>query len=732
MSAQLAQAPGSDQFRAAFREEGVELLRELEASLLNLQDKNDDPEAVASIFRALHTIKGSGAMFGFTILASFTHHLENAFDAVRAGRVPLSGELIDLALQGIDHMRGLILNAQAGDRRPRMALVERVTRLIASGTPEPAEDEEQASTLAPVVSLGDARVWTISFAPGPDLMRFGADPALLVRGLSALGLLEARADFSHLPALAEIDPERCYASWEIALYTAADENTIRDVFIFVEDSCELKIRLERQGASPAEAAHAKGDGSPAASGASSPVAASPSQENAAASSSEQTTQAGSARRASRTVEADHGGIRVAAAKLDQLVDLVGELVTVQARLSELASRRDDSEISAVAEEIERLTSSLRESSMNTRMMPVRNTFERFRRLVYDLARDLGKSVQLTIEGAETELDKTVLDQLSDPLLHLIRNSMDHGLESGEERARAGKPSQGRLHLSAGHSGASVLISVSDDGRGIDAARVRQRAIERGIITPEAQLSEADLFGLIFEPGFSTAVEVTNLSGRGVGMDVVRKNIEKLRGSIDVASTAGAGTVVTLRIPLTLAIIDGLLVTVGTQYFVLPLAHTLECIELSRAEIERANGKQLINVRGELVAYVRLRDHFAIDGALQEFEQVMLVDTDAGRFGLVVDRVLGDCQTMVKSLGQLYSRVHELSGATILGNGSVALILDPHRLVQECIRGGGTHGRGAARSPSALRGLRVSTAKGPSERLPNKIVPISRSMAPEGA
>lgn len=742
------QSQPADQFRAAFREEAVELLRDLEASLLNLEESSADPESVASIFRNLHTIKGSGAMFGFTILASFTHHLENAFDAVRSGRLALSRELIDLSLQAIDHMRGLIVNSLAGDRRPRMELVEKVNRLIRPGPiAVPALAGEAPSHEVPSVEGDDLRVWSITFRPGPDLMHCGSDPALLLRELSTLGPMEARGSLEMLPSLEQLDPERCYVSWEISLYTSSGENAIRDVFIFVEDTCELHICAEADAlvnSTPTEQgedAQEPGADSVTETDVEPTVLVQAEVQAAEVRPAEQpvkqTSQASSSPAPAKTTrsyeQTDNAGIRVAAAKLDQLVNLVGELVTVQARLSELASRRDDIEVSSVAEEVERLTSSLRESSMNVRMMPVRNTFERFRRLVYDLARDLNKSVQLTIEGAETELDKTVLDQLSDPLLHLIRNSMDHGLEGADERLRTGKSPQGRLHLSARHSGASVLITVSDDGRGIDVARVRQRGTERGLIAADAALSDSDIFSLIFEPGFSTAAAVTDLSGRGVGMDVVRRNIEKLRGNIDVTSQPGLGTKVTLRIPLTLAIIDGLLVTIGDQYFVLPLAHTLECIELSREQIDCAEGKQLINVRGELIAYIRLRDYFGIVGDLQDFEQVMLVDTDSGRFGLVVDRVLGDCQTMVKSLGQLYQKINELSGATILGNGSVALILDPHRLVQECIRLPNSGTRGIARAHAVERAsLQAGSGHAPPDLPPNKIIPISRTLAPTGA
>jgi two-component system chemotaxis sensor kinase CheA len=327
---------------------------------------------------------------------------------------------------------------------------------------------------------------------------------------------------------------------------------------------------------------------------------------------------------------------------------------------------------AVSEEVERLTTALRENSISIRMLPIRPTFERFRRLVHDLAHDLHKEVELTIEGADTELDKTVIDQLTDPLMHLIR-------------IIAGKRSTATLHLSARHSGASVLIGVSDDGGGINAQAVRERAVEKGLVSADAQLSEPEIFSLILAPGFSTAQQITDVSGRGVGMDVVRRSVEALRGTIDIASKPGAGTSITLHLPLTLAIIDGLLVRIGEAYFVLPLATTLECIELTRQDIEKAHGKHVANVRGEIIPYIRLRDYFQMRSERPEREQIMVAETEQGRCGFVVDQVLGDHQTVIKNLGRFYRHVQIVSGATVLGNGSVALILDPHRLAQEAMQ-----------------------------------------------
>ncbi|HEX4068421.1 MAG TPA: chemotaxis protein CheA [Acidobacteriaceae bacterium] len=707
----------AEQFRLAFREEARELLVELESCLLELNEKGDAGELVARVFRALHTIKGSGAMFGFDTLAAFTHRLENAFDEVRQGRLRMTPALVDLTLAALDQIRRMVeedTGEAVADSGPCAAILERVSVLMeesgAAKTPAAAGTErgddsgrtaheaglsETGPSVAGASERGAAvHVWRILFAPGPDLMRNGADPLLLLRELGQMGQLTAEASMEDIPSLGELEPERCYLRWKLRLETPAGSqvgpDAIRDVFIFVEDACTLEIACEgiADGAtesSPAEAeAKREADGEQA-------VAAG---DGTARAHEEKRKNPG--RRDGDKESA--GSLRVPAARLDQLVDLVGELVTVQARLTALAARSEDAEVQAVGEEIERLTSALRENSMTLRMVPVRATFERFRRLVHDLGRDLGKNVELTIEGAETELDKTVIDQLGDPLMHLIRNSMDHGVETPEVRAAAGKNRGATIHLAARHAGASVLIEVSDDGAGIDREAVRARAIERGLACEGAALTEAEIFGFIFQPGFSTAREVTDLSGRGVGMDVVRQRVEGLRGTIEVSSRRGQGTTVTLRLPLTLAIIDGLLVTVGDGSYVLPLSSTLECIELTREDVAAANGKHVVYVRGEMVPYIRLRETFGVRTEAPRREQIMVVENDGGRCGLVVDRVLGDCQTVIRNLGSLYRHVQSVSGATILGDGTVALILDPQRLVQEAMRTKAQEGRGRVGPP----------------------------------
>jgi two-component system chemotaxis sensor kinase CheA len=707
-----------DQFKRSFQEEAREILVDLEAALLELNENSSDMELVGRVFRALHTIKGSGAMFGFDDLAAFTHNLETAFDEVRNGRLAITPEMIDLTLAALDQIRAMVEeDAETPTANPaaRAKILAKVKQLAGEpsekSSDQPAGEKTAATTSSPEAKSGQEREWHIRFAPGPEMMRNGANPLLLLRELGQLGGLSIKASMEAVPPLNELNPERCYVSWEMVLATAAGQDALRDVFIFVEDTCELVIEPASE---PVEN-----------------VAQSAANENdtTAKALEEKRTPSGGRRTYDKHDNAT--SLRVPAAKLDQLVDLVGELVTVQARLSELSARRDDSEVTAVSEEIERLTSSLRDNSMNIRMLPIRATFEKFRRLVHDLARELDKDVELTIEGAETELDKTVIDQLSEPLMHLIRNSMDHGIETAQLRAERGKRPTANIHLSARHAGASVLIGVADDGGGIDAEAVRQRAVERGLIAADAQLTESETFNLLFQPGFSTAKQVTDISGRGVGMDVVRKSIENLRGTVEVTSKPGEGTTVTLRLPLTLAIIDGLLVSVANAYFVLPVGSVLECIELTHKDIEKANGKHLVDVRGELIPYIRLREQFNIHTELPEIEQIMIVETSAGRYGFVVDQVLGDHQTVIKNLGRFYRHVQEVSGATILGNGMVALILDVERLAKDAVRAATQTVQGRSAADGGSRQRQQSSSKKtspPSPLLKQTSAPVQSNLA----
>jgi two-component system, chemotaxis family, sensor kinase CheA len=638
----------TDQYKLTFLEEARDLLAELESSLLKLDENRQDSELVGRAFRALHTIKGSGSMFGFDDVARLAHHLETAFDRLRHGELDVTSGLINLALAAGDQI-GVMLDAP----QSAAATGENSARILAElseliGATEPQARSSSCSGLQPPETV---RNWEIRFRPNRGVLLNGTNPVLLFDELRSLGSTRIEADVSQVPPLAEIEAGQCYLSWKILLTGTCSRDQIRAAFIFVEGECELSI-------------------------------------DAAPSGSVQQTLPAAPREQSGHAAADPvhaSSIRVSVNKLDELVNLVGELVTVQARLSQIAGRSDDADVLEIAESVDRLTAALRENSISIRMLPLRSTFERFRRLVHDLGVELQKDVELTIEGADTELDKTVIDQLNDPLVHLIRNAMDHGIEGPESRVAAGKRPLAHIHLSAEHSGAHVLVRVNDDGRGLDVDAIRARALQQGLIAADARLTESEVLGLILAPGFSTARTVTDVSGRGVGMDVVRRSLEALRGTVEVESRPGAGVTVTLRLPLTLAIIDGLLVRIGNAHFVLPLANSLECVELTRRDIAEAHGQHIANVRGQIIPYIRLSEYLHIEREAPDREQIMLVETEEGHYGFVVDQVLGDHQTVIKNLGRLYRNIQEVSGATILGNGSVALILDPHRLAHSAVQ-----------------------------------------------
>lgn len=632
---------------ATFRQEAQELLEQVEQGLLDLAHRPGDRDLIDAVFRGLHTLKGSGAMFGFDALAAFTHHCETAFDRVRKGEVPASPRLVACVLAAQDHMRAL-----------------------AEGRPvEPGAGEALLADLHAAVEGGDAPVaptepdvpaastWKIRFSLPADALVNGARPLPLLDELRELGDCQVRVITDDVPMLEDLVPTECRLAWEVLLTTRHGRDAIDDVFIFVIDEMTLEVEELRVSAEVAPASDA--------------LAEHTVQTEKPAESVNQDT---------RTAKSGET-VRVPAERLDEMMDRVGELVIAQSRLKQLASSSLDTALRAVAEEIERLAAEMRDTMMVVRMVPVIQLFGRFRRLIHDLQHDTGKKIELQIEGETTELDKTVIERLADPLVHLVRNAADHGLEKPEQRLAAGKPEAGLIRLSARQSGAEVLITITDDGRGVDRDRVRAKAEENGLIVPGQALTDNELLHLIFAPGFSTAATITNLSGRGVGMDVVKKTIEGLRGSIDITSNPGEGSEVSLRIPLTLAIIDGLLVRVGASRFVIPLANVEECVELSPAQDLRSTGRSLITLRDELVPFIRLREHFNTGSAPDPHQKIVVVSTGQDRVGLVVDQILGDHQTVIKPLSGFHADIGSFSGATILGDGGVALILDIPTLVQ---------------------------------------------------
>lgn len=687
-----------DSHKVAFKEEAYELLAELETSLLELEEDPDDIEQVGRVFRAMHTIKGSGAMFGFDNIAAFTHNIESVFDLVREGRIQVTKELVNLTLDARDHiMEMLDLDGtdQVADEEKEKEITSALQELIPEDKTEETLSSDELDQLIEANKPEKKKVketFRIRFKPEPQIFLTGTNPVLLMNELREMGECVVTAHNTDIPLLHEMDAESCYIYWDITITTSETEDSIRDVFIFVEDNCELTIDKLDEDYAPenrlGEILLNRGDISKEdlddalekQSKLGEILMDKKNVSKAAVKSALGEQKHVRKKAADKSAAVSASSIRVSAEKLDQLIDLVGELVTVQASLSQKAAIMHDPGLITIAEEVERLTSGLRENAMSIRMLPIGTTFSNFKRLVRDLANELGKTIELTTEGGETELDKTVIERLKDPLVHIIRNSIDHGLEVPEERLEAGKPETGTIQLSAKHSGANVLIIIRDDGRGLDGLKIRQKAESQGIVTPDEELTKSEVFNLIFAPGFSTAETVTDLSGRGVGMDVVKKSIEELRGSIFIDSTLGEGTTITLKLPLTLAIIDGLLVTIGPGHYVLPLSSVEECVELTRSESGLDKERHILNVRGEIVPYVPLRDEYEIEGSYPDVEQVVIMETNGKRIGFVVDEVIGGHQTVIKNLSSVFKEARDISGATILGDGSVALIVDVNKIM----------------------------------------------------
>lgn len=750
-----------DQSREIFREEADDLLGELEATLLELEENPHDLDMVNRVFRALHTIKGSGAMFGFDDIANFTHDLENVFDKVRNEQLDVSKELITVSFAARDHILGLLNGPdESGNGTPAKGeeILVLIRALLAPPRAEPGPEQQVAaaepgqSALAQDETQPDSQPEPAT-EPQPDqpcaaddvCYRIRISPRNRVVGkklhleqlfdeLRSLGSCAVRLDHQGLPELGDLATQTLYLNWEVDLTTSVGEESIRDLFLFTDVDLDVDIQVVAPGAptgipapvlqnielkpsqAPCEDAvqqtrpqtleepHEveiprlgeilvqdgviRTDDLKRALGQQKPIGKILTESGLV--SEEQVEQAINRQQQSREATAarqqkDAGtSLRVAADKLDLLVDLVGELVIVQAQISQVVTERSDPILTMLSEQLERLSSDLRDSTLGIRMLPIGSTFSKFRRLVRDLSSELGKEIELVTRGEETELDKTVLERLGDPLVHLIRNSIDHGIDSPEERKRAGKRPEGQILLEAVHSGSEVLIRITDDGKGMDSEAIRRKAVEKGLISEDADLSEQEALKLIFLPGFSTAAKVTNISGRGVGMDVVHRAIDSLRGVIEIQSAPGKGTVITIRLPLTLAIIEGLQVEVADGFYVIPLSLVEECVELHSKDVDPTRKQQIIHLRGELVPYIHLRRWFDMEGESPEIEQIVITGVEGKRIGIVVDKVVGEHQTVIKSLGRVYRDVEGISGATIKGDGTLALILDVPRLVRSVV------------------------------------------------
>ena len=692
--------PQDDINRQVYREEATELLSELETALLELEELPEDMDLINRVFRAMHTIKGSGAMFGFDAIAGFTHEVETVFDKVRNAELKITKPLLDLTLAARDHITLLLEDETANPEEG-----QRITCGLVAISDQPGASMTEAPTdapppLSPKKPLGPGIVHII-FKPSPNIFTTGLNPMGLLEELEELGDLQVIAHTTEIPDLQTLDPEACYLWWDMILITEHDENAIRDVFIFVEDDSELSITLIERADATLTSSDCKKLGEILLErgdvtqedlntilhkqkrlGVLLTEAGVVAEEQVRSALAEQSALRKKCAKSPQTrIEGPtKSSVRVTADKLDYLVDLVGELVIVQARLAQSVAEKEDPLLKNLSEELERLSDELRDETLSIRMLPIGTTFSRFRRLVRDLSSELGKKITFETTGAETELDRTVIEKINDPLVHILRNSIDHGIESPDTRLAAHKPETGTLHLSAEHSGSEVVITISDDGKGIDCNVIRAKAISKGLISEQDELSEKEILSLLFEAGFSTAETISNVSGRGVGMDVVRRDIEALRGRVVISSTPGQGTTMTIKLPLTMAIIDGLQVRVGEDYYVIPLGIVEECVELVRKGIALEDRRQIIDTRGQIVPYIKLRDWFGVKSAPQAIEQIVITALGEDKMGLVVDEVIGEYQTVIKSLGRVYRDIKEFSGATIKGDGTLALILDVPELI----------------------------------------------------
>lgn len=678
---------------SVFIEEATDLLNDLETALLTLESTPADKSAVEQVFRVMHTLKGNSSMFGFNKMGEFTHHLENIYDLIRNGELQVDKNILTLTLECTDLLKAMLADPQLEDNNNQQqyqALTQRILQVSDTSAEAPPIQSTVDKPAAETVSeLDSSPTYYIYFRPAEEIFKSGTNPLYLIEDLCGLGQSCVLASLDGIPDWEALEAECCYVHWHIFISTEEPMDSLREVFLFVEDECEISVTpiaqynlLSFEGL--AEAIDNL-----------SPGGAQLTDENLMQLTDEllmkmeqpQQTDAvvppGTTVPEQTTAKKENtiASVRVASDKLDALMNMVSELVTTQARLSLLAENSRDPELISVAEEVEKVSRRLRDNTFSIALIPIENTLVRFRRLVRDLSSELNKSIEFITEGTDTELDKTIIESLTDPLLHIIRNSIDHGLEDAATREEHGKPGTGKLTLKAFYSGNSVVIQVKDDGAGIDPEKVRKKAIEKGIISADTIMDESEILNLVFMPGFSTAETVSDVSGRGVGMDVVNRKISELRGEITLESELGKGTTTTIRLPLTLSIIDGLLVRINDTHYVIPLSVVAKCYEVKHEQLVNKYNN-IIVLDGEQVPFYYLRDEFGMGGEAPYHEEVIVISYNEKRIGISVDEVIGEYQAVLKPLGRYYQKQDYLSGATILGDGTIALVVDPNKLIKE--------------------------------------------------
>ena len=677
------------QFHQVFFEESLEGLDIMEQGLLDLQPGSEDLETINAIFRAAHSIKGGSGTFGFMEVAEFTHVLETLLDEIRDGKRPVTQENTNLFLASVDCLRGMfdcLTQEQPVEMSTATGLLAQFDAMLSGEAPASAEASTAQDSAETAPQEEQPSGWRIHFVPDLDLLRTGNEPIRMFRELATVGELKVTCDTSKLPTLGTLTPEECYLSWTIDVVTDQPLDAVKEIFEWVEDESDISYSALTEATEATEASEETQTGEVEQAPAVPEPVESPEPESIAPQVKPVPEAPAAAAKAPAAKKADTS-IRVGTDKIDALINMVGELVITQSMLGTLGdnfSMDNLYRLQAGLEQLEHNTRELQESVMRIRMLPISFTFNRFPRLVRDMSLAMDKKIELIIEGEGTELDKTVMEKIGDPLVHLVRNSLDHGIEMPADRLAAGKPETGQIKLNAFHQGGNIVIEISDDGKGLDAEAILAKARKNGLVGPDQELSKQQIHELIFEAGLSTAAAVTDVSGRGVGMDVVRRNINELGGGIEIDSEKGVGTTMRVRLPLTLAILDGQLVRVGTHTYIFPIISIIESLQVKTEQINQvAGGCEVMRLRDEYIPVIRLANVFSIPADSDRLEDglVVVLEFDNNKIAVAVDDLLSQQQVVIKSLETNYEKVEGVSGATILGDGTVAMILDIQSLIK---------------------------------------------------
>ncbi len=632
-----------EEFKLKYKEEAGDLIRNLEKALLELEKKTDDYDIIEEIFRIMHSLKGGGSMFGFDLISNYTHHLETIYDLIRKKQISVNRKILDITFASVDLISSL-LNEEEHTEDTYKELIDTINEISEN------IKTENANKTKTIKEEQTENTFNIEFIPKEDIFDNGTNPLYLVDELHFLGKCTVEAKLNKVPKFEEIDEYKCYTSWNIKISTKENINTIKDVFIFVENECELNIeQIEKNNIKEKE-------------------------------NTDKGNNKNKSKKKAAKKENIISSIRVNADKLDQLMNIASELVITQASLTLFAEEKRIPELVEIAENVENISRQLRDIAFSISLTPLETLLIRFQRLVRDLSKKLNKNIALTTEGMDTELDKNLIQILNEPIMHIIRNSIDHGIESKEERKKAGKPEQGEIKIVSFYSGANVNIEISDDGRGIEAQKIKEKAIKIGFIKPDTNISDKEALNLIFLPGLSTAQKITGISGRGVGMDVVKKLISEVRGDVDISSEVGKGTKISISLPLTLSIIDGLLVKINNTNFVIPLVVVNKIYPVKTKDIENKFNCTVV-LSGQQIPFHDLTKEFNKNRKELESREIVVVNYEERKVGLVVDTVEGKYQAVLKPIGKMYKKQEMISGASILGDGSVALVLDTNKVIK---------------------------------------------------